>query len=46
MLLGSGSGTNRRINLGINLDITLELKDESELVAVTNVGLLFAIVLG
>ena len=41
MLLGSVSGTNP----GINLDIILELKDGSELVVVTKVGLLFVIVL-
>ena len=46
MLLGSISGTNRGTYLGINLDITLELKYELELVAVINVGLLFAIALG
>ena len=45
MLLGSISGTNRGTYLGINLDITLEIKYELELVAVTNVGLLFAIAL-
>ena len=34
------------VYLGFSLDITLELKYELELVAVINVGLLFAIALG